>query len=220
MDAKTRSARLSKMITLGILSALSFLVMFVGRVPVVLFLKYDPKDVIIAMGGFIFGPLSAFLMSLVVSLVEMVTVSEGGPIGCLMNVLSTCAFVCTAAAIYRKKKTLAGAAVGLVIGCLLMTGTMLLWNYFVTPLYMNVPRDVVVGLLLPAFLPFNLLKSGLNTALIMLLYKPLVNGLRIARLLPPSFGETGGRSKWGVPLVSLAVLATCVLLVLVMQGVI
>ena len=35
------------------------------------FLKYEPKDVIIALGGFIFGPVEAFLISLAVSIVEM-----------------------------------------------------------------------------------------------------------------------------------------------------
>lgn len=50
--------------------------MVVGHIPVVLFLKYDPKDVIIAVGGRIFGPLPSFSIALIVALIEMLTVSE------------------------------------------------------------------------------------------------------------------------------------------------
>lgn len=39
------------------------------------------------------------------------------------------------------------------------------------------PREAVVQLLLPAFLPFNLLKGGLNAAFTFLLYKPIVHAL-------------------------------------------
>ena len=106
-----------------------------------MFLKYDPKDIIITIGGFIFGPLSALLISSVVSLVEMVTLSETGIIGLIMNILSTVCFACTASYIYKKKHNLKGAVTGLVCGIILMVFAMLLWNYLITPLYMNVSRE-------------------------------------------------------------------------------
>ncbi|MDD4079643.1 MAG: ECF transporter S component, partial [Eubacteriales bacterium] len=141
-----------KIVTLAMLSAIAYVVMAVGRIPIiptVEFLKYDPKDIIITIGGFVFGPLSAFLMSVVVSLVEMVTVSESGIIGLIMNVISTCAFACTAAFIYKHKRTLSGAVIGLIAGGLAMTGIMLLWNYIITPIYMGVPRETVANMLMP-----------------------------------------------------------------------
>ena len=64
MDQKTK-----RLTMIGMLSAIAFAVMVIGRVPIVLFLKYDPKDVVIVIGGFIFGPLSAFFISLIVSLI-------------------------------------------------------------------------------------------------------------------------------------------------------
>ena len=159
-----------KLTMIGMLCAVAYIVMVVGRFPVVLFLKYDPKDVVITIGGFIFGPMTSFLISLIVSLIEMVTVSETGPIGCIMNILSTCCFACTAAFIYKKQHTMKGAITGLVTGCLLTTAVMLLWNYLITPIYMGYPREAVAELLLPAFLPFNLLKGGLNTVIRLLIY--------------------------------------------------
>lgn len=202
-----------KIVTLAMLSAIAYVVMAVGRVPIVLFLKYDPKDVIIAIGGFIFGPASAFLMSLVVSFVEMFTVSGDGFIGFFMNVIATCAFACTAAYIYKHKRSLSGAVIGLIAGSLAMTGLMLLWNYIITPIYMGLPREQVAEMLIPFFLPFNLLKSGLNAAFTMLLYKPVVTVFRKSHLLPESAQGKKMKINWGVLLTSLFVLATCVLVI-------
>lgn len=57
MDERTK-----KLTTLAMLCALAYIAVAVFRIPVVLFLKYDPKDVIIAIGGFIYGPLPAFVV--------------------------------------------------------------------------------------------------------------------------------------------------------------
>ena len=43
-----------KMVTLAVMAALAYMVMVVVKVPVVLFLKYEPKDVIITISGFMF----------------------------------------------------------------------------------------------------------------------------------------------------------------------
>ena len=205
-----------KLVLMSMLAAAAYVIVALVRIPVVLFLKYEPKDVIITIGGFLMGPMSAFVISAVVSLLEMVTLSETGPIGCLMNLISTCAFACVAAGMYKRKHTLAGAVTGLALGSVIMVGIMLLWNWLITPLYMGVSRKAVEGMLLPAFLPFNLLKAGLNTALTLGLYKPLVTALRRAGLVQSGSGEGRG-SRWGVILLSAGLLATCILLLLVMQ---
>lgn len=215
------NTKTKKIAIIGVLCAIAYVVMVVGRIPVVMFLKYDPKDVVIAIAGFIYGPMTSFLMSLVVSLVEMVTVSETGPIGLVMNVLSTCSFACLAAFIYKRKHTLGGAVMGLAAGTALMTIVMLLWNYLLTPIYMGYPREAVVKMLIPAFLPFNLLKGGLNTALTMLLYKPIVKALRQAGLIERSvvLGANVKGKHTGVIILSVVLLVTCVFFVLVMQGI-
>ncbi|MEA4846985.1 MAG: ECF transporter S component [Clostridiaceae bacterium] len=211
--------RTKKLTTVAMLCAIAYVVMAVGRIPVVLFLKYEPKDVIITIGGFIYGPLTACTISVIVSFVEMLTVSDTGFIGLAMNILSSCTFACTASFIYKKKHTLPGAVYGLVTGWLLTTAIMLLWNYFITPIYMGYPRDAVAQLLIPVFLPFNLLKGALNGSFTLLLYKPLVNALRKSNLVPTVESNTKTRNI-GIILVSSIVVITCVLLVLVMQKII
>ena len=212
-----KRSSVKKIVLLAMLAAISYLIMSLVRIPVVLFLKYEPKDVVITIGGFLFGPMASFVVSLVVSLLEMVTVSDTGPIGCVMNLLSTCSFACTAAFIYKRKHTLKGAISGLAAGSVLMIITMLLWNWLITPWYMGVDRATVESMLLPAFLPFNLLKAGLNSALTLSLYKPLVTALRKIRLIEdPSSGNSS--SKHGVYLLAAILLITCILLLLALQG--
>ncbi len=214
MNSKT--ARLT---TAAMLCAVAYIAMALIRIPVVLFLKYEPKDVIIAIGGFLMGPFVSLTISTAVALVEMVTVSDTGPIGCVMNILSSCSFACTAALIYKRKRTMGSAAAGLAAGCLLMTAVMLLWNYLITPLYMGYPRQAVAELLLPAFLPFNLLKGGLNTALTLLLYKPVTAGLRRMRMAAVPEEEAARSNRIGLLLAAGLLLISCVLIILVWTGI-
>ncbi|MCF0121475.1 MAG: ECF transporter S component [Oscillospiraceae bacterium] len=226
-----KNSKTKQLATMAMLAAVAYIVMLLAHlvpvfsfIPAVPFLKYDPKDVVIVIAGFMMGPMSAFLISIVVSLIEMVTISTTGIIGFIMNVLSTCAFACSAAAIYKHKHTMGGAIISLIVGCLLMTGVMVLWNYLITPLYMKVDREMLVGLLLPAFMPFNLIKAFANSAISLLLYKPIVLTLRKAGLVPapetPAAGEKAKVFSPGVVILAVVVLITCLLVVLVFNNVI
>ena len=220
-----RSERTRKLTTLAMLSAIAYIIMVLIKIPVfpaVEFLKYEPKDVIIAIGGFLYGPLSAMAMSAVVALVEMVTVSTTGIYGAIMNFLSSCTFACTAAFIYKKWRKLPGAAAGLAGGIIITVPVMLLWDYLIVPIYMGAPREVVATMLVPYFLPFNLLKYGLSAAITMLLYKPIRIALSKSRMLPvPSVvGVKTAKINIGAVLISALIIVTCVLLILSWQGVI
>ena len=206
--------------TLAMLTAIAYALVATVRIPIVLFLKYEPKDVIITIGGFLMGPAAVLISSTVVALIEMFTISDTGIIGCIMNFLSTCSFALTAALVYKRKHTMPGAILGLIAGTVTMVSTMLLWNYLITPLYMTgTSRSDIAGMLVPVFLPFNLLKAGLNSSIILLLYKPLVSGLRRAGLLPTAPSGKGS-AKLGVAVFAGLLLLACVLSVLVMRGII
>ena len=211
--------RTKKITAIGMISALAFLMVLTFRIPVVLFLKYEPKDVIITLGGFIWGPAAAFISSVIASMIEMVTISETGIWGLVMNILSTCSFACTSSLIYKKKRTLRGAVIGLTVGLITMVCAMMLWNYLITPLYMGYPREAVAALLIPAFLPFNLIKGGLNASITFLLYKPVVTALRKAGYIKVT-SETQTEQKKPVVLWAFmgAVIVICVLLILHMNG--
>ena len=222
-DIMEKKSKLSskQIVTIAMLCAVAFgfkaLSNFIPQVAG--FLSFDLKDIVIAIGGFILGPLPAAIISIIVSLIEMITISHTGPIGLIMNVLQSCSFACVAAVIYRRNKTIKNAIIGLVAGVLCMTVIMLLWNWLITPLYMGVPRSVVAGMLMSVFLPFNLAKGGINATLTVLLYKPVVTALRKAGLVRES--EGGKRTtKWGLIVVSIVLLITFVLWGLVLAKVI
>ena len=213
-----QNGKIKKMVLMAMLAAMAYIAVALIRIPAVLFLKYEPKDVVITIGGFLLGPIAAFVVSLVVSLVEMFTISETGIIGCVMNLLSTCSFACVAALIYKRQHSLKGAIFGLLAGSVAMIAVMLLWNWLITPLYMTgTTREQVAAMLLPVFLPFNAVKAGLNSGLILGLYKPLTTSLRKAKLLPPS-QRTSGNAKPGIYLLAAFLLAVCILLLLILQG--
>lgn len=180
------NSNLKKLTTAAMLSAIAYILMFISKIiPAVEgFLQYDAKDVVITIGGFILGPLYALVISIVVSLLEFLTVSGTGPIGLIMNIVSTASFACVAALIYRRKKTLNGAFLSLGLATVALTAIMLLWNYYITPLYMNIPRSVIVPMLPTVFLPFNLVKGLINSGFILFAYRPIVSALQKAKLVP------------------------------------
>ena len=231
MDAAKKTANtrkkvdVRKLVILAMLTAVAYVVMLLSKfMPSVNgFLDFDFKDVVICIGGFIYGPVSAAAMSLVVSFIEMVTVSHTGIWGFLMNFIATASFCCTACYIYKKHHTMKGAVIGLILGVIVLVAVMLLWNYLITPIYQGYPRDVIAKMLLPVFLPFNAVKGGMNLAATLLLYKPIVTALRKARLIPDSESDTPpvlGKKRSGSYLVSLFVLVTFVLLALALAEVI
>ncbi len=219
-----RGYKLKMLATLGMLAAMAYVITFICRVPIipsVPFLDLEFKSAIILIGGFIYGPLPALAVTIVVCFLEMLTFSSTGFIGFVMNVLATAAFVCPAAFIYKKKKSLVGAIIGLAIGTALMTGVMLLWNYLVTPMYMHIPREQIMPLLLPAFLPFNVIKGALNSSITLVLYKFVVSALRKAKLLPQ--GDEHSKKKKttfiSAVILSALVIVTCVLVILAFNNV-
>lgn len=209
-----------KITTIGMLCAVTYVMMAVGRIPVVMFLKYDPSDVIVTLGGLIWGPMTSCIVSVVVASVEMVTVSSTGILGCIMNIVQTVSFACTASAIYRKKRTMSGAVIGLSAGCITSVLLMMLWNYLITPLYMGYSREAVAELLLPVFLPFNLLKSVLNAALTFVLYKPVITALRKGGYAAMPEKESRRQKRNGMTLLAVLLIVTCVLIILAMNGMI
>jgi riboflavin transporter FmnP len=150
------------------------------------FLTFDAKDTVITVAGLILGPVYSVVISFIVALIEFITVSETGPYGFLMNFASSAVFSFTCALIYKYKKNIKGAITGLVAGVFSVTGFMLLFNLFITPLYMGATMADVAKMIPTLLLPFNLTKATMNAALVLIVYKPVSNVLKSARMLPQS----------------------------------
>ena len=166
-----------KMTKLAVLSALALILMYLIRFPIIPaapYLEYEPADVPVLVAGFIFGPFSGLIVAFIVAFLQAVTVSAGsGWVGFVMHIISTGTFVVVASLIYRRFHSFKGAIFALVIGAIAMTLIMIPANLFFTVHFFGVPRDVVKSLLIPAIIPFNIIKAFGNALIVMLIYKPL-----------------------------------------------
>ena len=218
---KSQKMKTKYLVLVAMFSAVAYVLVVIGKIVpnVAGFLSYEPKDAIIVIAGFFLGPMASFLISLIVSVIEMLTISTTGPYGLLMNIVSTCSFAVPAVFIYKKLHSRKGAVIGLITGVAAMAACMLIWNYTVTPFYMGVDRSVVAGMLMSVFLPFNLIKGALNAAIALILYKPLVNSLRKTKLVEETSPSVKGSFSVGTFLVLLAVIITLVFLFLALAGV-
>ena len=151
----------------------------------VMFLTFDAKDAVITIAGLLFGPAYSVGISLVVSTIEFITIGDAGFWGFFMDFLSTAIFSTVCALIYKYKKNIKGAAIGLVSAIFAMTAFMILFNLFIVPIYTPNFTTAAVAKMVPTlFLPFNLTKATLNAAIVLILYKPASTAMKAARVLP------------------------------------
>ena len=110
---------------------------------------------------------------------------------------------------------------GLFASVVLTTAFMLGWNYLISPYYMGVSREAISAMLLPGFLPFNLLKSGINMGICLLVYKPVITTLRMAGFVERK-GENAIRLKSSLPSLIIGILAilVCIAVALHYNGII
>ncbi len=178
-----------RLVLTAIFAALAYAAMFVFRFNVQ-FLTFDLKDAVITLSGLLLGPVTAFTVSLLVAFIELITVGDTGWYGFIMNFASSAAFSVVCAVVYRYRKKLSGAVLGLIAAVVAMVSLMMVLNLFVTPLYQGVSRTDIAALLPVLFLPFNAVKGVANAALVLVLYKPVHQAIQAAGLLPRSASAT------------------------------
>ena len=165
-----------KITSISILVALSIVAGYFIHFPILPqapFLLYDPGSVFLLIGSFKLGPKIGVLMSLITAILFAFISGQGGPYGALMNFLSTGTLVYVSSQIYFLYHNKKGAILGLILGTLAMTLIMLPANLIITPLYLGVNRDIVAKMLIPAIIPFNLLKGIISGFITFILYKRL-----------------------------------------------
>lgn len=173
--ATARSTR--KLTTMAMLAAVAIVLVALIHFPLLpaaSFLEYDPADVPILIGTFLFGPWAGLGLTVVVALIQGLTVSAAsGPIGILMHVLATGSVALVAGTIYQRNKTRTGALLALAASIAVRTVVMIGCNLVFTPIFMGQPMQAVLGMLLPVIVPFNLLYASINALATYVVYKPV-----------------------------------------------
>ena len=180
-----RNEVLHKIVLAGILTALAVVMIALIRFPIIPtaeFLVFDGGDIPILMSGLLLGPWWGLGITLVVSLVQGITVSAAsGVYGILMHIISTGTLVLVSALAARLFKGRLNAELSVLCGVLAAAAVMVGANLLITPLFMGVTMDDVLGIMLPFILPFNLIKLGVNGALACVVYRAF--RAPVARLL-------------------------------------
>ncbi len=215
------SLRLRRLVAAAVFVAVAYLCRFLLHFNV-MFLTFELKDAILAIGAMYLGPLWGVLMAAVLALLELATLSDTGWYGCIMNFLAAASFAGTAGAIYRIRRTMGGAIIALFSGAVALVAVMLPANLLITPRYMGVDVGVVKDLIPTLLLPFNAIKGLVNMGVVMLLYKSVSRAITKSGLLPPrpSCGNVGTKTvKVPMMKLSLCLLAVAMLVFFaVLQG--
>ena len=172
MQISNRSVRARKLTATAMFCAMAYVCAIYLKFKIQ-FLTLDFKDSIITLCSLLFGPVWGFSIAIIVPFLEFITVSDTGIYGLIMNSLSSVTFSLVTGLIYRYKKSMMGAIIGLVSGAFAVTAVMVLANLLVTPHFIGGTTADVAAMIPKLLLPFNLIKAILNAAFVLLLYKPL-----------------------------------------------
>lgn len=183
--ANTNRWETGQFITMSLLCALSVLLTFIEfpLIPGVTWLKYDASSVPAMISGLAFGPGAGAAVGIACALIHGFLFADLA--GALMNILAVVGFVLPAAALFRRRRTLPCAAGGLALSCLATTALAVVGNLLITPLWLGVPLEAVVAMIIPLLVPFNLAKALLNSILTLIVHR------RVAQLVEPAGKKAG-----------------------------
>lgn len=179
--------KVNKMVKLAMLAAIGSLLLFAKFpiIPAAPFLEYEPGDVPALIATFMYGPAAGLIVTTLISTIQALTLSaSSGIIGAIMHIIATGTMVIVAGTIYKKYHSFKGAILGLILGSLSMTLIMIPLNLVLTTVFLGVPIEVVKGMLVPAIIPFNLIKASSNSVLTMVLYKKVSKIFKVEMLQP------------------------------------
>lgn len=176
-----------QLVTMALMCAIGVLLSFVEfpLLPGVTWLKYDASAMPAMVCGFAFGPAAGLAVGIVGAVIHGILMADFS--GAVMNILVVAGFILPAALVYRRSRTFKSGVVGLVLSAITATVMAILGNLVITPMWLGVPLDAVVAMILPILTPFNLIKAGINAVLTLIVYKSISN------LITPKKKQVKGR---------------------------
>lgn len=176
-----------QLVTMALMCAISALFSFVQipLIPGLTFLTYDPSLMPAMVCGFAFGPGAGFVVGALAAVIHGLVLGEW--VGSMMNIVATLCFVVPAAFVYRRVHTFKGAVAGLALGSAAAVAGAIVANLTVGVWFWYGSVDAIAPMILPALVPFNLVKTILNSVLTMVVYKAVSN------LITPKKDQVKGR---------------------------
>jgi riboflavin transporter FmnP len=189
--------RARRLASVGMLSAVAALLMRFVQFPILPsapYLKFDPSEVPTLMAGLLYGPAAAVAVAFLKNLLYAALFgSPTGWVGPFANFAAVSFFASTAAWVYRREPSVAGLVKGVAAGAVARAVLMLpVLAFVVLPVFFGYrPTDGatlqgrVLPLLAGVFVPFNLVTSAVNGALVLWLVVAVRARLPALHVLAP-----------------------------------
>lgn len=157
-------------------------------IPAVPFLKVDFSNSFVMIAGFSLGPVAGIVVGVLKEILHSLTFSQTVGVGELANIVIMLPYVLVPTIFYKKHKGIKSVLLTLAASCVLQAVWSIPVNYVLTfPFFLIAyagATDWVTGM--QFYLSvwywavlFNLIKTVLVTAVVLLLYKPLSNLIKI-----------------------------------------
>lgn len=185
---KNNLAYITKISVLAVIAALLMLLEFpLPFAPS--FYEIDLSEIAVLIAGFALGPVAGVLTELLKILLNLIMNGTATAfVGEISNFFIGISFVLPASIIYKQKKTLSRAVIGMVVGTASLAVLGALINYYIMiPAYAKffMPMEAIINmgnavngsidslwtLILFATIPFNLLKGVITSLATVLIYK-------------------------------------------------
>lgn len=157
----------------GVLACMSLLLevyVYFPVMPAAPFLLYSPGDLPIIVAAIMVGPFAGASAAFVNATLFAVLTGQGGPWGAFMHFVASGGMALVIGWLWKKSRKL---HFSMLAGIVTRVALMVPLNLLVTPIYTGAPRAVVIGMLIPVIIPFNLIHAGLNTILSFALLRAL-----------------------------------------------
>lgn len=164
-----------QLVVMALMCAIALLLSFIEfpLFPAASFLKLDFSLVPTTVVGFAYGAGPGLVVGLACAMAHAAI--TGNWVGCLMSCIVAVVYIVPAAIIYRRMHTMKGGIVGLVVSTVCLVVGIIVANLIIDPLFYGMPFEAVAALVVPAILPFNVIKGVLVSALTLLVYKSISN---------------------------------------------
>lgn len=160
-----------QLVALVILILMSMVLSFVEfpLIPGAEWLKYDASGIVVLLTGLLYSPWIGAAVAFLAWIPHLVT----NPLGAFMNIAASVSMVVVMGLVSKRNPPVKRAILGVLAGIAASVAVSICMNFIVTPLYLQSTYEDVVALVLPALLPFNLVKATINGIVALIAYQKL-----------------------------------------------
>ena len=172
-DTNKRSYSTKQLVIMALMCGVALLFSFFSFpiIPAAPFLKLDIALVPPTIVGIMFGSGPGILVGIACALGHALI--TGNWIGALMNCIIACSFILPVSMLHSfmlkrssTPKSMKNILFPLCLGSISMIVLAIVANLFIDTYFYGMPFDVVLGLIVPAIIPFNAIKAVILSALI------------------------------------------------------